>query len=69
MDLMDVNEGTVMNLPSDPMAEQMQSEMESPDHARPIADIVVALSTIEGFAGPDRGGVYLARDPWNAEVW
>ncbi len=51
MDLMDVNEGTVMNLPSDPMAEQMQSEMESPDHAGPIADIVVALSTIKDLQG------------------
>ena len=51
MDLMDVNEGTVMNLPSDPMAEQMQSEVERPDHARPIADIVVALSTIEDLQG------------------
>ena len=51
MDLMDVNEGTVMNLPSDPMAERRQSEVERPDHARPIADIVAALSTIENLKG------------------
>jgi len=51
VDLMDVNEGTVMNLPSDPMAEQMQSEVERPDQARPIADIVAALSTIENLKG------------------
>ena len=40
-----------MNLPSNLMAEQMQSEVERPDHARPIADIVAALSTIEVLQG------------------
>ena len=29
----------------------MQSEVERPDHARPIADIVAALSTIEALKG------------------
>ena len=40
-----------MNLPSNLMTEQMQSEVERPDHARPIADIVAALSTIEALKG------------------
>src|SRR6202044_3535308 len=48
---MDVNEATVMNLPSDLVSEQMQSKVERPEHARPIADIVAALSTIEGLKG------------------
>jgi signal transduction histidine kinase len=48
---MNINEATVMNLPSNLMTEQMQSEVERPDHARPIADIVAALSTIEGLKG------------------
>ena len=58
-----------MNLPSDLVAEQMQSKVERPEHARPIADIVAALSTIEGLKGLDRGRIRLARDPWNPEVW
>src|SRR5277367_2125870 len=33
------------------MAVRMQSEVERPDHARPIADIVAALSTIEALKG------------------
>ena len=40
-----------MNLPGNLTAEQMQSEVERPDHARPIADIVAALSTIEVLQG------------------
>ena len=47
---MDVNEAMVMNLPSDLMAEPMQLK-ERADHARPIADIVAALSTIEALQG------------------
>ena len=35
----------------DLMAAQIQSEMERPDHATPIADIVAALSTIEALKG------------------
>jgi hypothetical protein len=48
---MDVNEATVMNLPSDLVTEQMQLKVERPEHARAIADIVAALSTIEGLIG------------------
>src|SRR5580658_2829243 len=40
-----------MNLPSNLMTERMQSEVERPEHARPIADIVAALSTIEVLKG------------------
>jgi signal transduction histidine kinase len=48
---MDVNETTLMNLPSDVVAEQMPSKVEYAEHAKPIADIVAALSTIEGLKG------------------
>jgi signal transduction histidine kinase len=48
---MDGNEATVMNLPSDLVAEQTQSKVERPERARPIADMVAALSTIEGLKG------------------
>jgi signal transduction histidine kinase len=40
VNLMDVN-----------VTEQMQSKVECPEHARPIADVVAALSTIEGLNG------------------
>jgi signal transduction histidine kinase len=40
-----------MNLPSNLSTQQMQSEVERPDHARSIADIVAALSTIEVLQG------------------
>src|SRR5277367_5430267 len=40
-----------MNFPGNLTAEQMPSEVERPDHARPIADIVAALSTIELLQG------------------
>jgi signal transduction histidine kinase len=40
-----------MNLPSDLMADPMQLKVERADHARPIADIVAALSTIEALKG------------------
>jgi signal transduction histidine kinase len=40
-----------MNLPSNLTAEQLQSEVERPDHPRPVADIVAALSTIEVLEG------------------
>jgi signal transduction histidine kinase len=40
-----------MNFPGNLTAEQMQSEVERPDHDRPIADIVAALSTIEVLQG------------------
>jgi hypothetical protein len=42
---------TVMNLPSSFVADQMNSKVERPDHASPIADIVAALSTIEDLNG------------------
>jgi signal transduction histidine kinase len=48
---MDVNEAMVMNLPSDLMADPMQLKVERADHARHIADIVAALSTIEALQG------------------
>jgi signal transduction histidine kinase len=48
---MDVNEATVMNLPSNLVVEQMQSKLERPDNASTIADIVAALRTIEGLKG------------------
>jgi CRP-like cAMP-binding protein len=48
---MDVNEATVMNLPSDLMADQVQSRTERADHAGRIADIVATLSTIEALQG------------------
>jgi signal transduction histidine kinase len=51
MDLMDVNEATVAHLPSNRVAEPIQSQVEHPDHASPIADIVAALSTIERLKG------------------
>jgi signal transduction histidine kinase len=51
VDLIDVNEAMEMNLPSELVAEQMQSKVERPEQARPIADIVAALSTIEGLKG------------------
>src|SRR5580698_9989653 len=40
-----------MNLPSDLMADPMQLKVERADHARPIADIVAALSTIKDLKG------------------
>src|ERR1700722_6293654 len=39
-----------MNLPSNPVVD-LQSEVERPDHARPIAGVVAALSTIEALTG------------------
>jgi signal transduction histidine kinase len=51
VDLNDVNEATVMNLPSDLMAEPMQVKVERADHAGAIADIVAALSSIEALKG------------------
>jgi signal transduction histidine kinase len=48
---MDVNEATVMNLPSDLVTEKMQAKVERPEHVRPVADVVAALSTIEGLNG------------------
>src|SRR5580698_7738489 len=40
-----------MNLPSDLMADPMQLKVERADHARPIAGVVAALSTIEALTG------------------
>jgi signal transduction histidine kinase len=48
---MDVNEATVTTPPSGLMAEHMQAKVDRPDHTTPIADIVAALSTIEGLKG------------------
>jgi signal transduction histidine kinase len=40
-----------MNLPGSLAADQMKSQVERPDHATPIADIVASLSTIEDLKG------------------
>ena len=48
---MNVNQAVVMNLTNELMAEQVQSKVEPLDRPKPIADIVAALSTIEGLNG------------------
>ena len=48
---MNVNQAVVMNLPNELMAGQVQSKVEPLDRPKPIADIVAALSTIEGLKG------------------